>query len=220
MSEDWRNQVWDLFDRAAELDYEQRQELLDRECLDPTLRKEIESLLRHASQPKDELEANGFLQSPLIRFQSQSPDARQRLPERIGRYKVLSLLGCGAMGRVYEAEQDQPRRSVAVKVLRSTSVSEDLQRRYFNETQILGSLQHKGIAQIFDAGIDEDGQPFFAMELIHGQPIDEFVRSRDLSISDRLRLIASVCDAVQHAHDKGVIHRDLKPSNILVDENG
>ncbi len=124
------------------------------------------------------------------------------------------------MGNVYEAEQDQPRRSVAVKVLRRGYVSPDMQRRFFKESQILGQLRHKGVAQIYDAGVDDQGLPFFAMELIRGQPIDEYANSRHLSVSERLQLMAAVCEAVQHAHELRVIHRDLKPSNILVDQSG
>ena len=162
-----------------------------------------------------------FLKSPLQRSRARSEsDLTANLPDRIGRYRILGLLGSGAMGRVYEAEQDQPRRLVALKVMRRGYVSPEMQRRFLKESHILGQLKHKGIAQIFDAGVDEHGLPYFAMELIRGEPIDEFANSRHLSIAERLQLMAGVCDAVQHAHERGVIHRDLKPSNILVDLSG
>ena len=124
------------------------------------------------------------------------------------------------MGTVYEAEQDNPRRTVALKVIRPGLVSPELLKRFSHEAQILARLQHPGIAQVYEAGMGEDGQPFFAMEFIRGMPLDEYARSRGLDAAARLELLARVCDAVQHAHEKGVIHRDLKPGNILVDETG
>ena len=124
------------------------------------------------------------------------------------------------MGTVYEAEQDNPRRTVALKVMRSELVSAELVKRFRNEAQILARLQHPGIAQIHEAGLSEDGRPFFAMEFIRGMPPDEYARGRGLDPRARLELVAKVCDAVQHAHERGVIHRDLKPGNILVEESG
>jgi non-specific serine/threonine protein kinase/serine/threonine-protein kinase len=121
---------------------------------------------------------------------------------------------------VYEAEQDNPRRRVALKVIRSGLVSPDLLKRFAQEAEILGRLNHPGIARIYEAGVAEDGQPYFALEHIRGTALDEYARHRSLTLPERLELLAKVCDAVQHAHDQGVIHRDLKPSNILVEETG
>ena len=121
---------------------------------------------------------------------------------------------------MYEAEQDNPRRTVALKVIRPGLVSPELLNRFSHEAQILARLQHAGIAQVYEAGMGADGQSFFAMEFIRGMPLDEYARSRCLDAAARLELLAKVCDAVQHAHDTGVIHRDLKPGNILVDESG
>src|SRR5262249_54983221 len=142
------------------------------------------------------------------------------LPPRIGRYRILRLLGEGGMGAVYEAEQDNPRRPVALKVVRPGLVSPGLLKRFAQEAQILGRLHHPGIVPIYEAGVAEDGQPFFALELILGATLDEYVRRHALDPAARLGLLAQVCDAVQHAHEHGVIHRDLKPGNILVDEAG
>src|SRR5262249_61236535 len=130
----------------------------------------------------------------------------------IGRCRILRRYGEGGMGTVHEAEQDNPRRTVALKVIRSELVSTDLVKRFSHEAQILARLQHSGIAQIYEAGMSADGRPFFAMEFIRGMPLDEYARRHGLDAAARLELLARVCDAVQHAHDKGVIHRDLKPA--------
>jgi WD40 repeat protein len=124
------------------------------------------------------------------------------------------------MGTVYEAEQDNPRRTVALKVLRAGLTSDILLKRFAREAQILGRLHHPGIAPVYDAGVAEGGQPYFAMELIAGVSLDQYAREHALDTSGRLELVARVCDAVQHAHDRGVIHRDLKPGNILVEPSG
>lgn len=151
-----------------------------------------------------------------------SPGAPQ-IPESIGHYRILRLLGEGGMGAVYEAEQDQPRRLVALKVIRAGWASPELIRRFEQESQALGRLQHPGIAQIYEAGSAETPfgmQPYFAMEIIHGKPLIEYAREHKLSTRRRLELMLTVCDAVEHAHQRGIIHRDLKPGNILVDEAG
>jgi tetratricopeptide (TPR) repeat protein len=135
----------------------------------------------------------------------------------------VSLLGEGGMGVVYEAEQDQPRRMVALKVVREDFVTPELVRRFALESQVLGRLQHPGIAQIFDAGTFEEEHatlPYFAMELVKGQPLNEHAKTKALDLRQRLELFSRVCDAVQYAHQQGVIHRDLKPANILVDDSG
>jgi tetratricopeptide (TPR) repeat protein/predicted Ser/Thr protein kinase len=127
------------------------------------------------------------------------------------------------MGAVYEAEQDQPRRSVALKVIKAAWASPEMLRRFEQESQALGRLQHPGIAQIYEAGSADTGfgvQPFFAMELIHGKPLVEYADEHKLNTRQRLELMIQVCDAVHHAHQRGIIHRDLKPCNILVDETG
>ncbi len=147
----------------------------------------------------------------------------QPLPASIGRYRIVGVLGTGGMGTVYEAEQDQPQRRVALKVIRPEFIIPDLVRRFERESEVLGRLQHPGIAQIYEAGtFGEQGvaQPFFAMELIKGQSITEFASARVLDLTARLELFARVCDAVHYAHRQGVIHRDLKPANILVDAQG
>jgi WD40 repeat protein len=144
-------------------------------------------------------------------------------PGRIGRYRLLRVIGQGGMGVVYEAEQDQPRRPVALKIIKPGMANPELLRRFEQESQALGRLQHPGIAQIYEAGTVDTGfgpQPYFAMELIHGPSARTYVDVHQLDTSQRLKLIIKICEAVQHAHQRGLIHRDLKPGNILIDENG
>jgi serine/threonine protein kinase/Tfp pilus assembly protein PilF len=145
-------------------------------------------------------------------------------PSRIGHYAIVGVLGEGGMGIVFHAEQENPKRAVALKAIRAGYLSPGHLRRFTQEAQVLGRLQHPGIAQVYEAGVEKDerGQsvPFFAMELIRGVPLTDYVSQKRLRTHERLDLLAKVSDAVEHAHQKGVIHRDLKPGNILVDESG
>jgi tetratricopeptide (TPR) repeat protein len=145
------------------------------------------------------------------------------IPSQIGRYRILGLLGHGGMGSVYEAEQDKPHRRVALKMVRPGFIGPGVLRRFDHETEVLGQLDHPGIARIYEAGTADIGlgaQPYFAMELVRGKRLDEHARDAHLSIKDRLRLLVEICVAVDHAHARRVIHRDLKPSNILVTAQG
>jgi non-specific serine/threonine protein kinase/serine/threonine-protein kinase len=145
------------------------------------------------------------------------------LPASIGRYRIVRLIGEGGMGAVYEAEQDQPRRTVALKVIKPGLASPELLRRFAQDAQALGRLQHPGIAQIYDAGTADTGygsQPYFAMEFIRGAALRDYADGRHLGLRERLELMVKICEAVHHAHQRGLIHRDLKPGNIIVDETG
>ncbi|MBX3390331.1 MAG: serine/threonine protein kinase [Phycisphaeraceae bacterium] len=151
------------------------------------------------------------------------PISSAKSPERVGRYSIRRILGEGGMGVVYLAEQDRPRRTVALKVIRPGLLTPRLLRRFEHESEVLARLQHAGIAQIYEAATHESeagAQPFFAMELVEGKPLTHYAFERHLSLKQRLELFQKICDAVQHAHQKGVIHRDLKPSNILVTASG
>jgi len=152
-----------------------------------------------------------------------APARARAIPDRIGRYHILRLLAEGGMGAVYEAEQEHPHRLVALKVIKTGYADQEMIRRFEQESQALGRLQHPGIAQIYEAGQAETAagtQPYFAMEMIHGLPLVRYANERNLSVRERLLLLARTCEAVHHAHQRGLIHRDLKPGNILVDETG
>ncbi|MGD2109865.1 MAG: serine/threonine-protein kinase [Phycisphaerae bacterium] len=143
------------------------------------------------------------------------------LPATIGPYLVHKRLGEGGMGIVYEAEQQSPKRPVAIKVIRGGEFVDEFRVRLFErEAQTLARLKHPAIAAIYEAGRTDAGQHFFAMELVHGIPLTDYARDHALSIPDRLQLFRKVCDAINYAHQRGVIHRDLKPTNILVDPDG
>ncbi len=150
------------------------------------------------------------------------PRGAQPLPENIEGYRILGLLGEGAMGMVYEAEQQHPRRRVAIKVTHRHHLVDDLHARMFlREVETLGRLKHPNIAAIYESGHTADGRDFFAMELVRGLTLDRWVAQRPSQVTAdelklRLRLFAGLCQAVHYAHQRGVIHRDLKPTNILV----
>jgi len=152
--------------------------------------------------------------------------------QRIGRYEVVRVLGSGGMGIVYEAQQDHPRRHVALKMMRRSVGGEALRaasRRFRHEIEVLGLLQHPNIAQVYEAGVhyedsireSDEGVPYFVMELVdQAQTICKYSVEKKLDIQRRLTLFALVCDGVQHGHRNGIIHRDLKPGNILVGTDG
>lgn len=147
------------------------------------------------------------------------PDSPEDLGTQIGPYKLLSVLGEGGFGIVYRAEQKQPvRRQVALKVIKPGMDSKQVIGRFEAERQALALLDHPNIARVFDAGATENGRPYFVMEYVKGTPITEYCDRNKLDIQERLELFIQVCEAIQHAHQKGIIHRDIKPSNILVSQ--
>ncbi|MCX5691961.1 MAG: serine/threonine-protein kinase, partial [Planctomycetota bacterium] len=148
------------------------------------------------------------------------------LPDRVGHYRISRLIGAGGMGAVYEAEQDNPRRTVALKVMRGAIASPQASRRFEYESQLLARLRHPCIAQVYEAGTHSEpitgaAMPYFAMEFIpDAKTLTEYATACDLNLTARLELFIEICDAVQHGHQRGVIHRDLKPANILIDSSG
>jgi serine/threonine protein kinase len=148
-------------------------------------------------------------------------DPSAESPEgRIGRYKLLHVLGEGGMGIVYLAEQTEPvKRRVALKLIKPGMDSRQVIARFEAERQALALLDHSNTAHVHDAGTTESGRPYFVMEYVKGVPITEHCDRQKLTVEERLQLFLQVCEAVQHAHQKGLIHRDIKPSNILVSPN-
>jgi serine/threonine protein kinase len=143
----------------------------------------------------------------------------EKIGDQIGPYKLLEKIDEGGCGTVYLAEQEQPmRRRVALKIIKLGMDTKSVMARFEAESQVLALMEHAHIAKVFDAGATQTGRPYFVMELVEGQKITDYCDDQRLSTAERLRLFLQVCDAVRHAHQKGVIHRDLKPSNILVTE--
>lgn len=223
----------ELFQRARELPPSERRAMLEQACADdPIVLGEVESLLAHDAQSTSVVDrvdlgrGRELLAADLASDESPPPEIR--LPERIDKYRIIRQIGRGGMGIVYEAEQDSPRRRVALKVLSVGSGNIQLLKRFKREADVLGQLHHPGIAKVYDAGVAEVNtrtgapllQPFFAMELIPGERLDQFVRSHAPNLHQRIELFAKICDAVHHAHERGFIHRDLKPGNIFVEPGG
>ncbi len=220
MSEPQHARLKQLFHAVADLPPAERISYLDEHCADePELRRKVESLLAHDTI-QDDVFDDGQLGIGQDLLAKAVGDAGM-IPDRIGPYRVLDRLGEGGMGTVYLAEQDHPRRRVALKMIRPGVLSRGLLRRFKFEADVLGRLQHPGIAQIHEAGevsTEAGRQPYFAMEYVEGVEMRGYARQHDLGTRARLELMARVCDAVQHAHQRGIVHRDLKPENVLVVE--
>ena len=188
--------VKELFHTASDLPPSQREAYLTAACQgDEALRREVESLLSHDVSQAGVLERV----AQQARAWTERPAPERKVPASVGRYRIVSLVGEGGMGTVYEAEQDQPHRTVALKVLKPGMTTPEVMRRFAQEPEALGRLQHPGIAQIYEAGTAETGfgtQPYFAMEFIRGLSLLEYALAHDLNPRQRLELIAKVCEAV------------------------
>ncbi|HEV8541369.1 MAG TPA: serine/threonine-protein kinase, partial [Verrucomicrobiae bacterium] len=201
----------ELFDAAAKLSPEERDTFLDETCGRGTaLRLKIEQML--------EAETKGQLPSGFP-----FPDTREgilrvgREGDSIGRYKLLQRIGEGGFGEVWMAEQKEPvKRRVALKIIKLGMDTKQVVARFEAERQALALMDHPNIAKVFDGGATENGRPYFVMELVKGVPITEYCETHNIGTDERLKLFIQVCQAIQHAHQKGIIHRDIKPSNILV----
>ncbi len=203
----------DIFDLALEMnDPGQRRDYLDKACAgNASLRRDVEELLAAHET------VGGFLGDSRRDGLSGAARISEREGDRIGRYRLLQKLGEGGCGVVYLAEQEEPvRRRVALKIIKLGMDTRSVIARFEAERQALAMMEHPNIARVLDGGATDTGRPFFVMELVRGVRITEYCDQHSLPTSDRLRLFAQVCHAVQHAHQKGIIHRDLKPSNILV----
>lgn len=202
-------------DAIAISDPIERAAFLDRACAgNDALRREVESLIaaHHASNP---LDRPAVVNVNLT--QSYAPSSEKPGAVIAGRYKLLEEIGAGGMGAVWVAEQLEPvKRKVALKLIKPGMDSRAVLARFEAERQALALMDHPNIAKVHDGGLTEAGRPFFVMEYVKGIPITEYCDAMRLRVEERLHLFIQVCQAVQHAHHKGVIHRDLKPSNILV----
>ena len=194
-------------------DEAERAAFLDRACGDdPVLRSQVEALVAN------HFRAGSFLEEPAVPFGVTIDQPGVELPgTQIGPYKLLQEIGEGGMGVVYMAEQAQPvRRTVALKIIKPGMDTRQVIARFEAERQALALMDHPNIAKVLDAGTTSTGRPYFVMELVKGLPITRYCDESHATLVERLQLFVSVCQAVQHAHQKGVIHRDLKPSNVMI----
>ena len=208
-----------LFEDLVDLDPGRCAERLAASA-DPELREAVRELLGLRR------EAAGFLEQPPKSLAGEllggAGDSEDLLPGRIGSYRILRRLGRGGMGDVFLAERadGQFEQRVAVKLLKRGIDSEGIRRRFLQERQVLANLDHPNIARLLDGGTTEEGQPYFVMELVEGEPITEYCRNRSLTPERRLELIATCAEAVAAAHRRLIVHRDIKPSNVLVTQSG
>lgn len=214
----WKK-IKEIFSEALELDKSERVTYIKKACKDePELMDEVLSLI-------EAHEISGVLDRPIddIRMSAISVAKEDRMKGMLfGNYRIVKELGHGGMGSVYLAERADGEydQLAALKLLHSPFASDHQVKRFKNERQILASLEHDHIARLLDGGITDNGQPYYVMENVDGQPIDVYCNQHQLSIKERLNLFVDVCGAVQYAHRKLIVHRDLKPSNILVTKDG
>jgi serine/threonine-protein kinase len=206
-----------LFHAAAALVPEAREAWLRVECFgDDALYARVTAMLAADSEGHALLDQGLALAAGGVLGEAAPP-----LPsEGFGPYRIIGLLGEGGMGVVYRGVRDDLESEVAIKILRDATLSPARRERFAFEQRALAQLNHAAIARLYDAGSRPDGTPWFAMELVEGEPITDYARSHALSIDARIRLFRDVCEAVQHAHAHALLHRDLKPSNILVRPDG
>ena len=208
--------VRSIFDRAIEIATEfDRKAYLDEACAAaPEIRVQVEALLQAHAQ------AGSFLNAAADRQRTQSFDPIVERPGTvIGPYKLLQQIGEGGMGVVFMAEQTEPlQRTVALKIIKPGMDTRQVIARFEAERQAVAMMDHPNIAKVLDAGTTESGRPYFVMELVKGVPITKYCDDKHLPLHERLELFVQVCQAVQHAHQKGIIHRDIKPTNVLVAE--
>ena len=217
--EKW-SRVKEVSQLAIELQPEERKTFIERECGDDD---ELNAIV--CKMIEADYRSGYFLERPPTLLQSDKanediPD--KRLGTQIGGYVIKSVLGQGGMGTVYRAEKkdDTFKRVVALKIVKHDFDTGTILKRFFIERRILANLDHPNIARLIDAGMTDDGLPYFMMEYVDGKPITDYCDETRVTIKERLQLFVKVCEAVQYAHQNLIVHRDLKPSNILVTENG
>jgi serine/threonine protein kinase len=196
---------------------EERKAFLEFACRGDEARlKRLEVLLEARGEAEEFFEFQ-----PAVEPVTETPgEGEGGLGARIGPYRLIDRLGAGGCGVVYLAEQQEPvKRKVALKIIRLGMDTESVIARFAMEREALALMDHPNIARVLDAGTTASGRPFFVMELVDGERITEFCDRQRLDLRERLELFIQVCEAIQHAHQKGVIHRDIKPSNVLVREH-
>lgn len=235
--------IMDIFLLAVDHDDAGRERIIQQHCADhPDMAADLRIMLEAEPPPdrRDTLRTSdqagtpseglgtgagialgaGAAHAELAELEREAAAALRTLPVIHGQFRIIRTLGEGGMGVVYLAEQDVPRRLVALKAIRAGLASRSVLTRFIREANILGRLHHPGIAQIHDCGVlasDDTGRAFIVLEYIDGPTITHYVKALNLDEPTKLLLLAQVCDAVHHAHLRGVIHRDLKPGNILVE---
>ena len=210
-------QLIELFDAVSEQPPAQRAALLEAACQgDVELRAEVERLMQAHEH------ADGFLEQPPLLAADSFDQSARVIGRRIGPYRLLREIGHGGMGAVYLAVRDDDafQKQVAIKLVWPGWNRAEMLRRFLQERRILARLEHPHIARLLDGGTTEEGWPYVVMEYVDGVPITDYCAGQRLTISDRLRLLCQICQAVEYAHQHKVIHRDLKPGNLLVTEDG
>jgi serine/threonine protein kinase/tetratricopeptide (TPR) repeat protein len=213
--ERWQRLKNILADALEQTSFEERTAWLRQSCADDTeLFREAEKLLAHDTTAFEE-----FAEFAATRLRQ---DERDRIGQRIGAYAIVRQLGRGGMGAVYLAERadGQFEKQVAIKVLKRGTDTDEVLHRFRVERQILANLDHPNITRLLDAGITNDGLPYFVMDFIEGRAITQFVQQENVDLRSRLKLFLKVCSAVGLAHRNQIIHRDIKPTNVLVKPDG
>lgn len=208
-TDDWKK-INELFHQTVGLQKNERAEVLASE--NDFVREEINALIASHESLDDFIAESAVAEFGL--------EAKSLVGSRIGRYKLLEIIGAGGMGTVYLAEKDGFEKQFAIKLIKRGMDTDAILRRFHLERQILSRLEHPNIARILDGGTTDDGLPFFVMEYVKGVPINRYCDNNGLRSKERLKLLRQVCSAVQHAHQNLIIHRDIKPSNIIVTDDG
>ena len=220
--ERWR-QVEEIFQAAVELLPEERARYIAQVCNnDITLKRDVESLLLQHDSAGELLDQPFYGDTEFSVLESFVEEEDPMLGRRLGSYRIEREIGRGGMGAVYEASRadNEFNKRAAIKLVKRGMDTDFILRRFRKERQILAALDHPHIAGLLDGGTTDDGLPYFVMEFIEGQPLYSYCDAHQLSISERLKLFRSICDAVHYAHQKQVVHRDIKPSNVLVTSEG
>lgn len=211
--------TWDVFFGALDRPPEERESFIAAACGDDA---ELRAVVGRLLQAHDRSPA--FMAAPPALFAdiaANNADEDALVGRWIGRYRIVREIGSGGMGSVYEAMQESPvRRTVALKLVKAGMDTREVVARFEAERQALALMSHTNIARVLDAGASDEGRPYFVMELVSGVPLTEYCDAQCLSVQRRIELFVTVCEGVQHAHQRGVIHRDIKPTNVLVTLEG